>query len=121
MGLNMERTQGKSEGRGVDDNIIKSTTEEAGSQRNEPQKESSNAGGRPSTIENPRRTTLTIEERHISNIRQIRAQIMSEGGEEISRSAAVRSIFDALGEADLDYSRVRSKEDLRQLIVEKLS
>jgi hypothetical protein len=33
----------------------------------------------------------------------------------------VRSIFDALGEVDLDYSQVRSKEDLRQLIVEKLS
>lgn len=116
----MERTQGKSEGRGVDDEIIKSTTESDSEEKVTPQKESSNKGGRPSTIDNPHRTTLTIEQRHVDNIRQIRAQIMSEGGEEISRSAAVRTILDALVEGDLDYSQVRSKEDLRQLIAEKL-
>jgi hypothetical protein len=45
---------------------------------------------------------------------------MGSGGEEISRSAAVRAIFDAVGEADLDYSEVNSKEDLRDLIHKKL-
>lgn len=121
MGLNVDRTQGKSEGRGVDDDIIKSTAKESDSEPDESQEKSSSAaGGRPSTIDNPHRTTLTVERRHIENIRQIRAQVMSEGGEEISRSAAVRTIFDALGQADLDYSGVRSKEDLRRLIVEKL-
>jgi hypothetical protein len=45
---------------------------------------------------------------------------MGSGGEEISRSAAVRAIFDAVGEADLDYSEVNSKEDLRDLILKKL-
>ena len=120
MGLNVDRTQGKSEGRGVDDDIIKSTAEDSDSELDEPQEKSLDRGGRPSTIDNPHRTTLTIEQRHIDDIRQIRAQIMSEGGEEISRSAAVRSILDALGKANLDYSRVRSKEDLCRLIAEKL-
>jgi len=45
---------------------------------------------------------------------------MGTGGEEISRSAAVRAIFDAIGEADLDYSEVQTKEDLRDFLSEKL-
>lgn len=133
-GLNTDRTRGKSKGRGSDDSIIKSTTENTSEKSEDKQETSSpqessssqeseqesNSGGRPSKIQNPCRTTLTLEQRHIDDLRQIRASIMGTGGEEISRSAAVRAIFDAVGNADLDYSDVSTKEDLRNLIQGKL-
>lgn len=122
-GMNTDRARGKSRGRGTEDSIIKSTTEEENKEENsENQRTSSksNSGGRPSTIENPNRTTLTLEQRHIDDLRQIRAVIMGTGGEEISRSATVRAIFDAIGDAELDYSEVQTKEDLRDFISEKL-
>lgn len=118
-GMNTDRARGKSRGRGTEDTIIKSTVEEEPQEQNSSSSESS-SGGRPSTIENPRRTTLTLEERHIDDLRRIRAAIMGTGGEEISRSAAVRAIFDAIGGADLDYSEVQTKEDLEGFIHEKL-
>lgn len=117
--MNTDRARGKSRGRGTEDTIIKSTVEEEPQEQNSSSSESS-SGGRPSTIENPRRTTLTLEERHIDDLRRIRAAIMGTGGEEISRSAAVRAIFDAIGGADLDYSEVQTKEDLEGFIHEKL-
>lgn len=117
-GMNTDRARGKSKGRGTEDSIIKSTTEEGGGNRTSSEKTS--AGGRPSTIEDPCRTTLTLEQRHIDDLRQIRAAIMGAGGEEISRSATVRAVFDAIGAADLDYSDVQTKEDLRDFLTEKL-
>lgn len=117
--MNTDRARGKSRGRGTEDTIIKSTVEEEPQEQNSSSSESS-SGGRPSTIENPRRTTLTLEQRHIDDLRRIRAAIMGTGGEEISRSAAVRAIFDAIGGADLDYSGVQTKEDLEGFIHEKL-
>ena len=122
-GMNTDRARGKSRGRGTEDSIIKSTTQEEreeGSTDNRKASSRKGSGGRPSTIENPSRTTLTLEQRHIDDLRQIRAAIMGTGGEEISRSAAVRAIFDAIGEADLDYSEVQTKEDLRDFLSEKL-
>jgi len=121
-GMNTDRARGKSRGRGTEDSIIKSTTQEEKeeSSKNPRGSNKSNSGGRPSTIENPSRTTLTLEQRHIDDLRRIRAAIMGTGGEEISRSATVRAIFDAIGDADLDYSEVQTKEDLRDLISEKL-
>lgn len=126
-GMNTDRARGKSRGRGTEDSILKSTTREEdreeSSERRAPDQRAStgqNSGGRPSTIENPSRTTLTLEQRHIDDLRRIRAAIMGTGGEEISRSAAVRAIFDAIGDADLDYSDVQTKEDLRDFISEKL-
>jgi len=120
--MNTDRARGKSRGRGTEDSIIKSTTQEEKeeSSKNPRGSNKSNSGGRPSTIENPSRTTLTLEQRHIDDLRRIRAAIMGTGGEEISRSATVRAIFDAIGDADLDYSEVQTKEDLRDLISEKL-
>lgn len=122
-GMNTDRARGKSRGRGTEDSIIKSTTQEEkqeDSSKNPRGSNKSNSGGRPSTIENPSRTTLTLEQRHIDDLRRIRAAIMGTGGEEISRSATVRAIFDAIGDADLDYSEVQTKEDLRDFISEKL-
>jgi hypothetical protein len=119
-GMNTDRARGKSKGRGTEDTIIKSTVEEEPQEQNSSSSEESSAGGRPSTIENPHRTTLTLEQRHIDDLRRIRAAIMGTGGEEISRSAAVRAIFDAIGSADLDYSEVQTKEDLQSLIRTKL-
>lgn len=119
-GMNTDRARGKSKGRGTEDTIIKSTVEEEPQEQNSSSLEESSAGGRPSTIENPRRTTLTLEQRHIDDLRRIRAAIMGTGGEEISRSAAVRAIFDAIGSADLDYSEVQTKEDLQSFIRTKL-
>lgn len=122
-GMNTDRARGKSRGRGTEDSIIKSTTQEENKKEDSENQGSSskgNSGGRPSTIENPSRTTLTLEQRHIDDLRQIRAAIMGAGGEEISRSATVRAIFDAIGEAELDYSEVQTKEDLRDFISEKL-
>lgn len=122
-GMNTDRARGKSRGRGTEDSIIKSTTQEENKEESTDSRKTSartNSGGRPSTIENPSRTTLTLEQRHIDDLRQIRAAIMGTGGEEISRSATVRAIFDAIGEADLDYSEVQTKDDLRDFISEKL-
>ena len=119
-GLNTDRARGKSQGRGTEDTIIKSTTGESSKEKSSSSTGEDATGGRPSTIEDPCRTTLTLEQRHIDDLRQIRAAIMGSGGEEISRSAAVRAIFDAVGEAALDYSEVNSKEDLRDLILKKL-
>jgi hypothetical protein len=119
-GMNTDRARGKSKGRGTEDTIIKSTVEEEPQEQNSSSSEESSAGGRPSTIENPHRTTLTLEQRHIDDLRRIRAAIMGTGGEEISRSAAVRAIFDAIGSADLDYSEVQTKEDLQSFIRRKL-
>lgn len=118
-GINTDRARGKSRGRGTEDTIIKSTAEESQDQDSSTTNKNS-SGGRPSTIKNPCRTTLTLEQRHIDDLRQIRAVIMGTGGEEISRSAAVRAIFDAIGSAELDYSEVQTKEDLRNFIREKL-
>ena len=122
-GMNTDRARGKSRGRGTEDSIIKSTTQKEREEESTDNRKASSrkgSGGRPSTIENPSRTTLTLEQRHIDDLRQIRAAIMGTGGEEISRSAAVRAIFDAIGEADLDYSEVQTKEDLRDFLSEKL-
>ena len=118
--MNTDRARGKSRGRGTEDSIIKSTAQEESQDQSSSSTSKSSAGGRPSTIENPCRTTLTLEQRHIDDLRQIRAAVMGTGGEEISRSAAVRAIFDAIGSADLDYSEVQTKEDLRDFIQEKL-
>jgi hypothetical protein len=119
-GMNTDRARGKSKGRGTEDTIIKSTVEEEPQEKDSSSSKESSAGGRPSTIENPRRTTLTLEQRHIDDLRRIRAAIMGAGGEEISRSAAVRTIFDAIGGADLDYSEVQTKEDLQSFIRRRL-
>lgn len=118
--MNTDRARGKSKGRGTEDTIIKSTVEEEPQEQDSSSSNESSTGGRPSTIENPRRTTLTLEQRHIDDLRRIRAEIMGTGGEEISRSAAVRAVFDAIGGADLDYSEVETKEDLQNLIRKKL-
>ena len=119
-GMNTDRARGKSKGRGTEDTIIKSTVEEESQKQDSSSSKETSSGGRPSTIENPRRTTLTLEQRHIDDLRRIRAAIMGTGGEEISRSAAVRAIFDAIGGADLDYSEVQTKEDLQSFIRRKL-
>lgn len=116
-GINRDRARGKSKGRGTSDDITQSTTsEESAPQR--PSKQSNR--GRPKTIENPHRTTMTLEERQVDHLDRICAQIKLAGGENLSRSNVVRALLDALAESELEYSDVRSEEKLREVFQQSL-
>ena len=115
-GINRDRARGKSKGRGTSDDITQSTTNE-----NSPaqQTQSSNRG-RPKTIENPYRTTMTLEERQVDHLDRICARIKLAGGENLSRSNVVRALLDALAESNLEYSEIRSENRLRDAFREAL-
>lgn len=115
-GINRDRARGKSKGRGTADDITQSTTEDSPpSTSPKPTNR-----GRPQTIDNPHRTTMTLEERQVDHLDRICAEIKLAGGENLSRSNVIRSLLDALAESDLEYSEVRSEQSLRELFLESL-
>lgn len=120
-GINRDRAKGKSKGRGTGDDITKSTTEPSSSSGSS---QTSNRGasnrGRPKTIENPHRTTMTLEERQVDHLDRICAEIKLAGGENLSRSNVVRALLDALAESELEYSDIRTEGRLREAFQESL-
>lgn len=115
-GINRDRARGKSKGRGTGDDITQSTTEES-SQTGAP---TTPKQGRPKTIENPHRTTMTLEERQVDHLDRICAEIKLAGGENLSRSNVVRALLDALAASNIEYSEIRSEEKLRKAFRESL-
>lgn len=116
MGLNKDRAQGTSKGRGSADSLIRSTDEE------EPQKDTrKNKGGRPSTLNDPHRTTITLDKRHVNALKDIQGKIMIGGGDDINRSKMMRLLIDALIEADIDFENVETENDCLDLLTNKLS
>lgn len=115
-GINRDRARGKSKGRGTSDDITQSTTEDnASNQRPQPSNR-----GRPTEIQNPHRTTMTLEERQVDHLDRICAEIKLAGGENLSRSNVVRALLDALADSDLEYSDIRSETRLREAFRESL-
>lgn len=116
-GINQDRARGKSKGRGTGDDITQSTTDEnpQGSPSGNPETAKQ---GRPKTIENPHRTTMTLEKRQVDHLDRICAKIKLAGGENLSRSNVVRALLDALVDSDLEYSEIRSEEKLREVLEE---
>ncbi len=115
-GINQDRARGKSKGRGTGDDITQSTTDET-AQSGPPKTPKQ---GRPRTIENPHRTTMTLEKRQVDHLDRICAKIKLAGGENLSRSNVVRALLDALADSDLDYSEIRSEAKLREAFRESI-
>jgi hypothetical protein len=115
-GINQDRARGKSKGRGTGDDITQSTTDE-NTHSNPPDTPKQ---GRPKTIENPHRTTMTLEKRQVDHLDRICAKIKLAGGENLSRSNVVRALLDALASSNLEYSEIRSEANLREAFRESL-
>jgi hypothetical protein len=121
-GINRDRARGKSKGRGTGDDITQSTTEgNAKSSQSSGQSPQESNRGRPRTIENPHRTTVTLEEYQVDHLDRICAQIKLSGGENLSRSNVIRALLDALTGSEIEYSDIRSEAKLRELFQESIA
>ena len=121
-GINRDRARGKSKGRGTGDDITQSTTDESAPSRKSPKPPSNDSKrGRPQIIENPHRTTVTLEEYQVDHLDRICAEIKLAGGENLSRSNVLRALLDALTESEIEYSEIRSEAKLRELFQESIT
>lgn len=122
IGINRDRARGKSKGRGTGDDITQSTTDENSSSKQSPEPPTKDSSrGRPQIIENPHRTTVTLEEYQVDHLDRICAEIKLSGGENLSRSNVLRALLDALTDSEIEYSEIRSEAKLRELFRESIT
>jgi hypothetical protein len=112
-GINTERATGKSRGRSRDDDVTRSTTGQPSSD----QTPSAGGRGRPKELQNPKRTSMTLEEDHVEFLDDLAARIKLGGGEKMSRGALLRALLDALMRGDEDLEDAKTADDVTRRLL----
>lgn len=72
--------------------------------------------GRPREISSPKRTTVTLEERHVEFLDNTAARIKLAGGEKLSRGSLLRAFVEAAMRAEIDLSSASDEESVERIL-----